>query len=579
MLRAPPSLLPALAAAAPARVVKKLDGDREVARSWTWTVGPDGGTIAIAGGETITVRATGGLVADPAAFTCTCLLTPRCFHVLAVAAALEVAPGDDAPEPAPPADAPREAPAAARLAMDAPRRAVASRARTVTADVLAAGGHGVGTILEGELLRVVHLARVAGLHRLAAVGLRVVRDVRDLAADADGFEAGALVEDLRELSATAHLLDQVEAPSAAIGVARRAYERIGHLRLVGLAAEPVVAGRGYGGVVTHVIADDGALFTISDVMPGGAARARGAYDGSLAMGDTTITHRALSRGGLFVQDATASADRRLGAGRDVKAVRASADQGWAAPAIRARFDEPLPAQLLRAHEALALPASERPRGATLLFLRGRVVGHEASALLVETERALVRLVAPPSHGALATFENLRQLASAEGLALEVLADLVPDAPRTLSLIAFGPSSASDEAEVRLVLPPDWHGLVNAGYDVIQRSHLDGRVGASDARPLGAEGTFDPLHALRRRVERVALHGARSLPPEATAEIDAERVMLGRLFMPQAGERLGALAAAARAPRGRRGDLRDAWLAAATYARAASIALWREGWSS
>ncbi|MFO0738281.1 MAG: hypothetical protein U0270_20480 [Labilithrix sp.] len=82
MLRAAPTLLSALAAAAPARVVKKLDADREVARSWTWMVGPDGGTVAIAGGETVTVRASDGLVTEPTAFTCSCLLTPRCFHVL-----------------------------------------------------------------------------------------------------------------------------------------------------------------------------------------------------------------------------------------------------------------------------------------------------------------------------------------------------------------------------------------------------------------------------------------------------------------------------------------------------------------
>lgn len=569
MLRAAPTLLSALAAAAPARVVKKLDADREVARSWTWTVGPDGGTVAIAGGETVTVRASDGLVTDPTAFTCSCLLTPRCFHVLAVAAALEVSL-DDAPAPA--AAAPAPAAPATAVAVDASRRAVAERARAVTSDVLAAGARGVGTILEGELLRVVHLARVAGLHRLAAAGLRVARDVRDLASEADDFDASALVEDLRELSVTAQLLSRDEVTPEVIGVARRAYERIGHLRLVGLASEPVVAGRGYGGVVTHVIADDGTLYSISDVMPGGEARARGAYDGSLVMGDTTITHRALSRGGLFVQDATASEDHRLGAGKDVKAVRAANEAGWAAPAIRARFEEPLAAQLTRAYDALAIPATRRPRGATLVFLRGHVVGHDASALLVAGEGGPVRLIAPPSHGTLFTFENLRQLSSAEGLGLEVLADLVPDAPRTLALVAFGPW-ARDTAPVRLVLPPEWRGVVNAGYDVVQGSHLEGRASRSAAAAPPAEAVFDPLSPLRRRIVRVALLGTRSLPPEATAEIDADRVALGRLFMPGAVEVLGALAAGAR----RRGELRDAWLAAATYAHAASIALWRDAW--
>lgn len=558
-LTAAPTLFADLAAAAPARVVKKLDADREVARSWTWS----DATVTTPAGEVVTLQANDGIVTG---ITCSCLLSPRCFHGLAVAAVLEIA---DAPAVAP--EAPPAAVASESAVLDAAARAAAQRARVVVADVIAAGASSVGTLLEVELLRVVHLARVAGLHRLAGAGLRVVQDVRALAASSDAFAVGTLVEDLRELVTTAHRLDRDEAPVDAIGVARRAYEGVGHLRLVGVASEPVVARGGYGGIVTHVLDESGGLWSIGDVMPGGEERARGAYDLALAMGDTTISHRALCRGGIFVQDATGSADRRLGAGKDVKAVRAATDLGWAAPAIRARFDEPLEAQLARAYAALSLPPDRIARGMSLLFVRGTVLGHDETALLLRSagERTTdLRLMAP--HGSLATFENLRQLAGAEGVALEVIAHLVPDSPRTLGLVAFGPWNEAESA-VRLVLPPAWRGVVNAGYDVVQRAHFDGRADV-DVSFKSARASFDPLTGFRRHIERVALHGTRSFPPAAMGAIDADRATLAKLLLPGAAAALGALAGA----RGR-AALRDAWLASATYARTASIVLWRAGW--
>lgn len=564
-MKAAPALFADLAAAAPARVVKKLDADRGIARSWTWS----DATVTTPGGEVVTLQVADGIAS---AVTCSCLLSPRCFHALAVAAVLEIAPADGPDAPA--AEAP---PLPSTVALDASARAAAQRARVVAADILAAGASGTGTLLEVELLRVVHLARVAGLHRLAGAGLRVVQNVRALAASSDAFDAGILVEDLRELVTTAHRLDQAEVPGDAIGVARRAYEGMGHLRLVGVASEPVVARGGYGGIVTHVLDDGGGLWSIGDVMPGGEDRARGAYDLSLAMGDTTISHRALSRGGLFVQDATGSSDRRLGAGKDVKAVRASGDLGWAAPAIRARFDEPLAAQIARSYEALALPPERIARGASLLFARGIVIGHDDTAVLLRSERPnnVLRLMARP--GSLATFENLRQLAGGEGLGLEVVAHLVPEAPRTLGLIAFGPwnpvepSDGAAPPNPRLVLPPEWRGVVNAGYDVVQRAHLDGAT-ASDTTFESPVASFDPLSTLRRHVERVALHGTRSLPPAAMGAIDVERTALAKLLLPGAADALGHLAGARGRP-----AFRDAWLAGATYARTASIALWRAGW--
>ncbi len=577
-LRATPDLLSTVAAAAPARVVKRLDGDRAVARAWTWSVGPDGGTVVTEGNETVTLAAKDGVVAAATDVVCSCLLSPRCFHVLAVVAALEIADAAPAGEPA--ASTPEVVVETATTTVSPSARAVAARARTVAADVLAAGARGVGAVLEGELLRLVHSARVEGLHRLAAAGLRVARDVRDLRGEAAQFAAATLVDDLHDLLFTAvlltHLGERARVDPSVVGVARRAYQTIGTLRLYGVCTEPVVARGGMAGVVTHLLDERGGAWSIGDVQRGDIGRAIGAYDAAVAMGDTTVAHRVLSRAGLFVQDATASEDRRLGAGKQVKAVRAQNELGLRAEPIRARFAEPLKAQIARAYETLALPDDRRPRGGTLLFVRGSVLGWDDGALWLATADGPLRVIAPSAHASLAFIDNLRTLLSAEGLPLELVAHLLADAPRTLSLLAFGPGEPTEGAP-SLVLPEDWRGMANAGFDTLVGAHLAGPLRRSPKISAGSphgNQPPDPLAALRRRVERAALHGLRSLPSEATSTVDRERLALAKHTMRHGADVLGTLAASAR--RGR-SAFADGWVAAASYARAATTAAWRDAW--
>lgn len=82
--------------------------------------------------------------------------------------------------------------------------------------------------------------------------------------------------------------------------------------------------------------------------------------------------------------------------------------------------------------------------------------------------------------------------------------------------------------------------------------------------------------LRRRLERAALHGPRSLPPEATATVDQERVALAKHSMRHAAAALGGLSAGAR--RGR-AAFAEAWVAAASFTRAATTSLYRDAWRS
>jgi hypothetical protein len=568
-LLAAPDLFAAVVAAAPARVVKRLDADRSIARRWTWSASDSGGTVITDGGETVTLVAAAGLVASASDVACSCLLSPRCFHVLAAVAALEIA------DPSPARPATEAAPPSTLVSADvgAAAKQVAARATSVAADVLASGARGTGAVLEAELLRVVHAARIEGLHRLASAGLRVVRDVRDLRSDDASFAVAALVADLHDLLATGVLLGRPSVAPSIVGVARRAYEPVGSLRLYGVCTEPVVARGGMAGVVTHLIDEHGGLWSIGDVQRGDVGRAIGAYDAAIAMGDTTTTHRTLARSGLIVQDATASEDRRLGAGKQVKAVRAQAELGWTAEPIRARFTEPLRAQVERAYTARALADAARPRGATLLFVRATVMGWDDGAVWVRADDGPLRVIAPSSHAGLGYVDNLRMLAGTEGLPIDVVGHLVFDAPRTMSAVAFGPGAPVAGAPA-LSLPEAWRGLAVAGLDTVVGAHFIGT--RWDAQRVDApEAAADPLVALRRRIERAALHGLRSLPPEATATLDGERASLERHTMNHASRVLGALVGAARIGRG---PFAEAWLAAASYATAATTVLWRDRWS-
>jgi hypothetical protein len=191
---------------------------------------------------------------------------------------------------------------------------------------------------------------------------------------------------------------------------------------------------------------------------------------------------------------------------------------------------------------------------------------------IETSEGPLRVIAPSAHASLSFIDNLRMLVSASGLPLELVGHLVHDAPRTLALLAFGPGDPVEGAP-SLVLPAEWAGLANAGLDTLVGAHLAGPLRPAPKIAVD-ERASDPLAALRRRVDRAALHGLRSLPPEATAVVDHERNTLHKHTMQHGAAVLGALSASARKGRV---SFADGWVAAASYVRAAGTCLWREAW--
>jgi hypothetical protein len=563
--RAAPSLLAAVTALAPARLVRKLDAAPRVADSWHW----QGPTVTTESGECVTLTLDDGVVRQAAQLSCSCLLSPRCFHVLAVAAALEVEESlPDAATAAGPAaahDVAAGTDAEERPVTEA-QRAIAVRALRVLDGWLKVGASGAGAVLQGELLRVAHEARLEGAHRLAGAALRSVRGARALRGEMPDFSSEALVDDLRELALSAYLVStRPLLEQRALGTARREYEGVGNLRLHGLACEPIVARAGFAGVTSYVCDEQGKVYSLSDILPGDPSRARGAYDVAVVMGDTSLTHRELTRAGLFVQSATASADMRLGAGKQVKAVRATSSESFDRPGPRLLFGAALDAQLDRAFDAWRTDTASRPKGASLLFVQASVLGPAEDGVAVLIEDVPVTLTVADEHPSLPYRDNLRLLAELAGRTLRVLGHVSPQRPRSIAAIAV---EAGADA---LSLPEGMGGRVNLGLDVLTRAQLvtPQRRATVDAAPAAS----DPLSAVRRRLVALVLSGTRSLPPEAGSRIDAECRQLRAALMPSAASALGTIADACRA--GTAGPrLCEGFLALASYEQAATLKLQR-----
>jgi len=125
--RIDPGLLAELLDAAPGRVRRKLDAAPRAAEEWDWSADGQVWTVG-AGNETVTLNGPRITVADQV--SCTCLLSPRCLHLLSVTGMLTPAGDDGDEESAPAAESARPGtPGAAAGEQDGSRPAAPSGAR------------------------------------------------------------------------------------------------------------------------------------------------------------------------------------------------------------------------------------------------------------------------------------------------------------------------------------------------------------------------------------------------------------------------------------------------------------------
>ncbi|MGW5637957.1 hypothetical protein [Streptomyces sp. NPDC003832] len=448
------------------------------------------------------------------------------------------------------------------------QRAAARALHTAAAAVLDAGTDGAGAVPQAELLRAAHTARLAGLPRAASSAVAVVTALRAARAADPSYRLADLVAALHSVLGSAHRLPHADGAELAElrGTVRQPYTPDGSLRLYGLFSEPVLTATGYAGAVTWTADAEGRLYTVSDVAPGGPSRAVGAADRAVRIGDTALSHRELSRAGLAVSGATVSPSGRLGAGKAVRAVRASGaawdgeplDRLWAVPA---------------AEQAVRALAGE---GHGLLFLDVTLVGtvREAAGdcLLADCDGLTVRLAAAHDHPALPDRDNLRLLAAARGTRLRVVARLSP-APHARALLL----AASH--------PTDPSARLDLGVDRLQ--HADLPTGpAAAAAPTRAAADEAPLHLLTRRVHQAVSGGRRVLAFPGDSATDGRR--LRGLGLGTAGDLLDELhAAAADRDRDVFGRLAPAdldrfaraWLASAHYVAEVDRSLCAAAWGA
>ncbi|MFE2842514.1 hypothetical protein ACFXKS_02945 [Streptomyces scopuliridis] len=558
----------------PARLRKRVDGAVAKAAGWPVEAARDGVLVRVAEDTAVTLRVTAGIVAGPDDAVCSCLLAPACLHraaVLSVAPLAvreerrtgpEVEPAGRVGEPSAPAPAVTDEPAlspAQATALDALRD-------TVTA-VLVAGVSGSGAVHRAELLHAAHSARLAGLHRPAGTAVRIARLLGEARSDDPAFRLSGLSGELAEL------LDLVRRPAAALSPARRDYRPEGPLRLYGLFTEPVVTASGYAGATVYALAPDGALRTLSDIAPGGPDRALQA-SGTPVPGGCALGLRELGDGGGVILTApTVSPDGRIGGGGAVRSVRA-AGAGWREAPLAALWERPPAGQLASALGWLSEPADARTAGGDLLFLDGVVTGAGFAVAAGPT----LRLAAPDERPELPYAENLSLLASRRGLALRLIARVVPDRPDRVQVLAASWTGHAGEP-VRADL----------GLRLLNRSHIP----AVPAVPAGLTGAMEggappalpiELDLLRRTVDRAVAGGRAVSAASADGELPRRLRAVG---LTTGARRVEALTDAAADRRhdvlGRLlpadpGGFALAWLATAVYVSAATESLLLAAWT-
>lgn len=504
-------VLATIAEGAPDRLRRKLDKNPTIANEWDWSRDAETWTID-AGNEQVRLTPCKNLLASTDQIACSCLLSPRCFHLLSVLSVLGLAEAHGV-ETSPDTEKDESTTSKAEAEWSKPQHAAAEAMWKAAAAILATGARAAGTLLQSHLLRAIHECRSQGLHRLAAAGLRVMQNIRLLREENEAFRTEDLLSDLTELLRVAWTLSQTDkAPGREwLGIARRKFEPAGSLRLRGLFTEPILTRSGYSGVVTYLLAEDETIFSVSNVRPGTASRISEAYQTGADVGGLSVPHQTLNRQGLLMQKATRSADGRLGGGKECRAITIDS-AGWDSEAITRRFATPLTDQVQRVFDSDSPVPSEQPAGWDLLFLSGTILGSDGENLLLAQgdPQGIIRLRIANDHPALAFRENLEFLARLPGLAIRCMARMVLSSPGDALALAFSPVP---DHSGPCQLPEEWQGVVNLGIDKLERGFFRKaqRQPQLVETPPESASTADGLDFVRRRLQAVALGGRHALP--------------------------------------------------------------------
>ncbi len=527
--------------AAPGRVRKRLDQQPDAATTWQWKQSENAWMIST-GEETVRLQTDEGKPLEQTeAVSCSCLLSPKCFHLLACLTTLNIAD-----ETSVMTDQYDEAEkitsqeiSSEQTQVSAAMKQTAQQCLRAIDAVLVSGSRASGLIVQSSLLRAAHQARAEGLVNLSAALIRVTEGIQRLRAGDDHTDCTVLRRDMVATVHAAHaLLSNEKIPTASLGYARRPFAPTSIKRVTGVLAEPILTLSGYAGVVTHLIGDDGLFYQVVETRPGDAVLVGQAYRGGIDLGGTTASAQTISRARIDVQNLTSSPDGRLGKGNKTRwAIHPVASVNTAETSPHTgRWSAPLEEQVRQVFEH-AEQAEWLPRGGwDLVSARGTVLGAIGNSVLFQVAESNVRLTLGISidHQDLPFRENLQLLARCPGLAIEVYGRVRLDRAGWIDALSLRSLSAE------LVLPDSWAGRCHLGLDELKRQYfsnaeryateVDESVNSGEKQklpmpPLRSSATTDLFPGLEQRCLAMVVGGRGAIGSVGSATHRRDQVRL------------------------------------------------------
>lgn len=579
---------------APSRVRKRLDDSPSIAESWEWVTHENGWSVR-ANDETVELTCREGVLQDLRSVACSCLMAPKCLHILAVASSLQIDADDSSVLEDKSTQSIKQQEGLAEpssVGVTSGMKDCAKSVQQSLTGLLRKGARNAGVLMHSGLLRSAHACRISELHALSNTVFRIAHRIQQLRIQADESDSHALQQDIAwALQAADAICTWSEIPRWMVGYARRSYTSIELRNLEGVFAEPVWTASGFAGVSIYLQDPESQrLFTIQEMRPGDERLIGQAYYGGVDLGGVTIEANRLCRQRLTVQNLEVSQDGRLGKGKATRWAMAQSTEHRGLS--EGRFQRPLEQQIEEMLVNLKTPVVQRSTGWDLLCINATLLGASNENLVVQVDgvRTPWKLGIANDSKELAYRHNLQLLAHCPGLTARCLVRLDPKQSHRAYLLALADSPMgehrNDRASVRLELPESWQGLCNAGLDRLERHYL---VGIDDrTEPLDeAEmeslsqanlgGAFEKYtQSLQRRLIGLVLGGADALPRIESAAHRRDTLQLKKLCLPTAASLLDLLAVESQSSRSvPNSQLLRAFLACDIYLRSVEQSLFIE----
>ncbi len=597
-----PFFLSQLVEQAPGRVRKRFDSEPAIADSWNWTRVENVWTVQ-ANEETVRLQSPGGVLSSLDDVSCSCLMSPKCFHILSCCSCLplEHSPVDEEPTEQPLAGAEsnllKNLDVESRMVeVSEAMRASALLVRQSLSSVLRVGARNAGILLQSGLLRAGHSCRASDLYALSNTMLRIAEGVQRFRQQSDEADSLALKEDVASALFACHsLLNQRAIPKWIVGQPRRVFESLDVRKLNGIFAEPILTRSGFAGVTVYLQdPSKGGLHTVNDLRTGDASLIRQAYRGGIELGGITLEAKALCRSTFAVQELTVSEDGRLGKGKSTR--WATAKRECNDPLSDGRFAASINVQLERLFSWMNTPNEQRPGGWDLVALTGTVMGTHGSSILVGVEGSdrpwrLGIIIDSPE---LEYRHNLELIARCPRLQLRCLVRVREAAPYCADLLAIAnvqSNIAESQVAPRLELPKDWEGICNTGLDRLERHFIRGTERWSEEIALAGEYVSFDMNTkyttpLERRLVGMVLGGRDAIPILGSKSHRRDCTQFKKLMLPMGAYLLDLLATKAHEGGVRviyesksiaQDESANAFLACEVYHRATQLSLTMSSW--